>query len=222
MMEFQLDQAVEILQRTPAILNALLRGLADDWIHNNEGGESWSPHAVVGHLIHGEETDWIPRAKIILERGETKPFEPFDRFAMFEKSKGKSLSELLATFARLREENLRQLEEMNLTPELLAKRGTHPELGTVTLGQLLALRVGRLKDEGKYTPSHVSMAKRNNVRMALDIAREARSVLGASGISLEFPIFRHMCNLESVYTYEGTHDMHSLILGEAITGHSAF
>ncbi len=137
-MEFQLDHATEILRRTPATLNALLRGLPSEWIDSNEGLDSWSPFDVVGHLIHGEEADWIPRAKIILKYGEARGFEPFDRFAMFEASRGKSLDELLSTFERLRGESLRELEEMNLTPELLGKRGMHPELGVVTLSQLLS------------------------------------------------------------------------------------
>src|SRR5215472_6705254 len=101
-MEFQLEQATEILRRTPAILNALLRHLSDEWVRPNEGPESWSPYDIVGHLIHGEETDWIPRAKIILTDGESRAFEPFDRFAMFEKSRGQSLAELLDRFERLR------------------------------------------------------------------------------------------------------------------------
>jgi hypothetical protein len=137
-MEFQLEEAKEILRQTPATLDALLRLLSQTWIERNEGPGTWSPFGVVGHLIHGEETDWIPRARIIINDGESRPFEPFDRVAMFEKSKGKSLVELLDTFSRLRSSNLRQLEEMNVTPEMLEKRGTHPELGTVTLGQLLA------------------------------------------------------------------------------------
>jgi len=137
-MEFQLEEAKEILRQTPATLDALLRPLSQTWIERNEGPGTWSPFDVVGHLIHGEETDWIPRARIIINDGESRPFEPFDRVAMFEKSKGKSLVELLDTFSRLRSSNLRQLEEMNVTPEMLEKRGTHPELGTVTLGQLLA------------------------------------------------------------------------------------
>jgi len=137
-MEFQLDQAKSVLQRTPATLNSLLRDLPDAWIMHNEGPETWSPFDVVGHLIHGEETDWIPRARIILADGESRAFVPFDRSAMFEKSKGKSLGELLETFAHLRRENLRELEQMNLTPELLSKRGKHPELGIVTLSELLA------------------------------------------------------------------------------------
>ena len=137
-MEYRLDQAKEILRRTPATLNALLSNLSDDWVLANEGPETFSPYDVIGHLIEGEENDWIPRARIILEHGEAKPFEKFDRFAMYEKSKGKSLAELLARFEEVRSENLRQLEEMNLTPELLQKRGTHPALGAVTLSQLLS------------------------------------------------------------------------------------
>jgi len=137
-MEFQLEQAKHVLQRTPPTLNSLLHDLPDEWVFSNEGPDTWSPFDVIGHLIHGEQTDWIPRAKIILADGENRTFEPFDRVAMFEKSKGKSLGELLDTFAGLRRENLRQLEQMNLTPELLSKRGKHPELGIVTLSQLLA------------------------------------------------------------------------------------
>jgi hypothetical protein len=137
-MEYRLDQAKEVLRRTPATLNALLSDLPDDWVLANEGPDTFSPYDVIGHLIEGEENDWIPRARIILEHGETKPFEKFDRFAMYEKSKGKSLTELLATFAQLRGESLRQLDEMSLTPEQLQKQGTHPALGVVTLSQLLS------------------------------------------------------------------------------------
>ena len=137
-MEFQQEHAVDILGRTPATLQSLLRDLPEPWVMQNEGPETWSPYDILGHLVHSEETDWIPRAKIILEHGEARAFEPFDRFAMFEKSKGKTIAELLDTFARLRAENLRELQTLNLTPELLEKRGTHPELGTVLLKQLLA------------------------------------------------------------------------------------
>jgi uncharacterized damage-inducible protein DinB len=137
-MEFQLDQATEILKRTPATLNSLLHHLPDEWALANESPDSWSPFDVVGHLIHGEESDWIPRARVILEYGESRPFEPFDRFAMFEKSRGKSLGDLLSMFERLRAESLKELEQMNLTPEMLRKRGRHPELGLVTLNQLLS------------------------------------------------------------------------------------
>ena len=137
-MYYELEQAVEILRRTPATLDTLLRDLPEPWLFQNEGPETWSPYDVVGHLIEGEETDWIPRAKIILEQGEARPFDRFDRFAMFEKSKGKTIAELLETFARLREASLRELQQLNLTPELLEKQGMHPVLGIVTMKQLLA------------------------------------------------------------------------------------
>lgn len=137
-MEFKLEHAVEILQRTPATLNSLLRDLPESWLIQNEGPETWSPYDVIGHLIHGEETDWLPRAKMILEHGEARAFEPFDRVAMFEKSTGKSIGELLDMFAHARAESLRELQSMNLTSDLLEKRGSHPELGVVTMKQLLS------------------------------------------------------------------------------------
>jgi hypothetical protein len=137
-MNFELAQAIEILRRTPATLNALLRDLPEPWLVQNEGVDTWSPYDVIGHLIHGEETDWIPRAKIIIEHGETRAFEPFDRVAMFEESKGKSFVELLDTFAELRAKNLCELDSLSLTADLLNKRGRHPELGVVTLRQLLS------------------------------------------------------------------------------------
>jgi hypothetical protein len=136
-MEFELEHAIQILRRTPATLNSLLRDLPEPWLINNEGPETWSPNDIVGHLIHAEESDWIPRAKIILEHGEARPFDPFDRFAML-KSKGKPIAELLDTFTRRRTQSLQQLESLNLTPDLLDKRGTHPEFGVVTLKQLLS------------------------------------------------------------------------------------
>ena len=137
-MEYKLAHAIAVLQRTPATLNSLLRDLPEPWLVQNEGAETWSPYDVIGHLIHGEQTDWIPRAKIILEHGETRAFEPFDRVAMFDESKGKSIVELLDTFAELRAKSLRELQSLNLTTELLEKRGRHPELGVVTLKQLLS------------------------------------------------------------------------------------
>jgi DinB superfamily len=137
-MEFQLDEAIELLKRTPATLNALLRGLPEVWTANNEGPKTWSPYDVMGHLIHGEQTDWIPRAKRILDEGEAKPFDPFDRFAQFENSKGKSLDQLLDEFAAVRETSLEALRALNVTPETLGRRGMHPGLGRVTLGELLA------------------------------------------------------------------------------------
>jgi hypothetical protein len=137
-MDYQLDQARDILSRTPAVLRTLLHDLPDVWIRSNEGPDTWSPFDVVGHMIHAEEEDWIPRARTILEHGETRAFAPFDRTAMFESSKGKTLEDLLATFALLRAESLRELEGLNITPELLEKRGMHPVLGPVTLGHLLS------------------------------------------------------------------------------------
>jgi hypothetical protein len=137
-MDFKLEEGIELLRQTPSAINALLRPLSSAWCQRNEGPNTWSPFDVVGHLIHGEETDWIPRARIIINDGETRPFVPFDRVAMFEKSKGKSLPELLDTFSNLRRSNILELEQMNLTPGMLEKRGTHPELGPVTLAQLLA------------------------------------------------------------------------------------
>ncbi len=137
-MEFQIDEAIEVLSRTPAVLEAMLGGLSDPWVQNNYGEKTFSPFDVVGHLIHGERVDWIPRARIILEHGERKPFEPFDRYAMYEASRGKSMGELLHTFAELRAKNLDALRAMDISPEQLALRGTHPELGPVTLENLLA------------------------------------------------------------------------------------
>jgi hypothetical protein len=137
-MNFELEHAIPVLRQTPATLNSLLLDLPEPWAIQNEGVETWSPYDILGHLIHAEHTDWIPRARIILEQGETRPFDPFDRFAMFEDSQGKSLAELLETFARLRARSVEHLEQMNLTPDLLEKRGTHPEFGVVTMKQLLA------------------------------------------------------------------------------------
>ncbi|MDX6614689.1 MAG: hypothetical protein QOD75_3875 [Blastocatellia bacterium] len=137
-MEFQLDQALAILRRTPIVVNELLRDLPDDWVRPNEGPDTWSPYDIVGHLIQGEENDWIPRAKIILEHGVTRAFDPFDRFAQFKLSEGKTLSILLDRFALLRQQNLEELTNLRITTEQLAKRGQHPDLGEVTLAQLLA------------------------------------------------------------------------------------
>ena len=133
-----MEEGVAILARTPTTLDALLRGLPDGWIAAHEGGTTWSPFDVIGHLIHGERTDWIPRARIILEHGEGKPFEKFDRLAQFAQSQGRTLASLLDEFAALRRENLQALESMHLTGTDLDRRGRHPELGVVTLRQLLA------------------------------------------------------------------------------------
>jgi hypothetical protein len=140
---FTLPEAIALLTRTPASLDALLRGLPDIWARTNEGrcndgNETWSAFDIVGHLIVGERTDWIPRTRIILEQGEARAFDPFDRYAQVKESRGKSLEQLLDEFARLRKDNLAALRSLNLQPEDLARRGLHPELGVVTLSQLLA------------------------------------------------------------------------------------
>ncbi|UCF21193.1 MAG: DinB family protein [Gemmatimonadota bacterium] len=137
-MDFELEKAVEILSRTPATLGSLLEGLSPYWTKRGEGTDGWSPFDIVGHLLHGEETDWIPRLKIILEQRESKTFAPFDRFAQFEKFEGKRLPELLLNFAEARSRNLQTLSDLELKPDQLGLRGTHPELGTVTARQLLA------------------------------------------------------------------------------------
>ena len=135
---FSLDETIAVLSRTPAALNALLRGLPNSWVRGTEGKDSWSAFDIVGHLIVGERTDWMPRLRIILENGEARPFDPFDRFAQAKESRGKSLEQLLDEFDRLRRENLAALQALNLRPEDLTRRGRHPALGVVTLAELLA------------------------------------------------------------------------------------
>jgi hypothetical protein len=137
-MQIDLDSAVAVLKRTPRTLRSMLEGLPSGWTDQNEGAETWSPFEVLGHLIHGEKTDWIPRAKIILEAGERRPFDAFDRQAQLVESAGKTVEELLNEFEMLREENLRILEALSLGSSDLARTGIHPELGRVTLGQLIA------------------------------------------------------------------------------------
>ena len=137
-MEFQLTHAVEILERTPGSFRALLGGLPEAWTSPNEGPDTFSAFDNLGHLIHGERTDWIPRARIILAQGVDRRFEPYDRFAQYRESKGKSLAELIEEFARLRSGNLATLREWQLTDRELALEGEHPGLGRVTLQQLLA------------------------------------------------------------------------------------
>ena len=137
-MELSPADAVAVLKRTPATLHAMLEGLPDTWLVANEGPDTFSPRDVIGHLIHGEETDWVPRMRIILEHGEAVPFTPFDRFAFRTASVGHSTSALLERFAARRRESLRAVGAMTLDPAALARTGTHPGLGRVTLGQLLA------------------------------------------------------------------------------------
>jgi DinB superfamily len=135
---FVMEEAVAILSRTPATLNALLRGLPDGWITAHEGGETWSPFDVIGHLIHAERTNWIPRARVILEYGETRPFDQFDRVAQFASSNGRTLPGLLDEFATVRNESLSALAALHLTGADFDRRGRHPDFGVVTLRQLLA------------------------------------------------------------------------------------
>ena len=137
-MNFSFDDALPVLRSTPAVLRAWLKDLPDTWVRANEGAETWSPFDIVGHLIHGERTDWMDRVDIILAHGESRPFTPFDRFGQFEASRGKSLRQLLDTFAELRGANLARLESLELGADDFPRHGRHPELGPVTLGQLLA------------------------------------------------------------------------------------
>jgi hypothetical protein len=137
-MSFSLADAVPLLARTPAVLNAWLRDLPEGWQTANEGGETWSPYDVLGHLIHGEKTDWVPRARLILDHADDVPFERFDRFAQFRESAGKTLPQLLDTFASLRQANLQTLQGLAIGASQLDRPGRHPELGGVTLRQLLA------------------------------------------------------------------------------------
>ena len=133
-----LEAVVAVLERTPATLGALLADLPERLERGNEGGQSWSPFDVLGHLIHGERTDWIPRLRIIFEHGGPREFEPFDRFAQLEASGGRGVEDLLDDFEALRAANLRTLAALDLGPKDLARRGRHPELGEVTAAELLA------------------------------------------------------------------------------------
>jgi len=137
-MNFDLSKSLEILQRTPDVLIAMLRDVSPDWTTINEGGETWSAFDVVGHLIHGERSDWIQRMEIILSDNPDKTFKKFDRFAMFEESKGKTLNQLLENFSSVRKKNLDILRSKNLSPDDLLKKGVHPAFGEVTLSQLLS------------------------------------------------------------------------------------
>jgi uncharacterized damage-inducible protein DinB len=137
-MNFDLDQSIEILERTPFVIESLLNGLSDDWTNGNEGPDTWSPYDVVGHLIHGEKTDWISRLEIILSNGPNKTFEKFDRFAQFNESKGKSLDDLLQEFKALRNRNIALLKSKRIAASDFVRTGIHPKFGEVTLAQLLS------------------------------------------------------------------------------------
>lgn len=136
-MQFELEKALPVLERTPQVIEALLYGLADEWIDTNEGGDTWSPVDIVAHLIFGEKTDWIPRIQVILGEG-SKEFVPFDMEGHYKEKKGKTMSQLLDELKVLRKENLALLQTFNITEASLSRTGIHPVLGTVTLRELLA------------------------------------------------------------------------------------
>ncbi len=156
-MDFELAAGMAVLERTPATLRAMLAGLPQAWIDATEGPDTWSPYVIVGHLIHGEHTDWIPRARIILAQGPQRRFTPYNRFAQLRDSQGKTLATLLDEFERLRADNVATLAGWKLTDAQLALEGEHPELGPVTLGQLLAAWV--VHDLGHVAQTARVMAK---------------------------------------------------------------
>lgn len=162
-MEFDLDSGVAILERTPAVLRELLAGLPEAWIVPNEGPETWSPLDVIGHLIHGEETDWMVRTRIILSPGPERRFEPFDRLGHVGAEHGSTMEALLDRFARLRAANLEELRGLDLRGEQLSRTGEHPEFGTVTLAQLLATWV--VHDLGHLAQIARVMAKQYHVEV---------------------------------------------------------
>ncbi|HLK28911.1 MAG TPA: DinB family protein [Puia sp.] len=137
-MNFSLEKSIQILERTPVVLETWLKDISNEWATSNEGPQTWNAYDIVGHLIHGEKTDWIPRAEIILSEKNDKRFEKFDRFAQFEDSKGKSLEDLLEEFKIIRKKNINILHSLNITDADLEKKGIHPAFGEVTLVQLLS------------------------------------------------------------------------------------
>ena len=156
-MKFDLVSSMDVLRRTPQTMRAVLEGIGEDWARSTEGRDTFSPFDVVGHLIDGEETDWMPRARIILARDPEAPFEPYDRFRHYARNRGRSLGSLLDEFARLRAENLAQLGAWNLGDSELGLRARHPSLGPVTLRQLLAAWV--VHDLGHVAQTVRVMAK---------------------------------------------------------------
>lgn len=156
-MTFEISKSIEILRQTPDTLITMLNGLSDEWLHNNEGEHTWSPYDIIGHLVHGEKTDWIVRAKIILSSLENKTFEPFDRFAQERDSQGKIIQDLLDEFKVLRTKNLEELKALQITEDDYTKQGIHPELGEVDLKQLLATWV--VHDLGHIAQISKVMAK---------------------------------------------------------------
>jgi hypothetical protein len=155
---FEIAEGVAVLERTPRVLREMLDGLPSVWTDADEGPDTWSPYVIIGHLIHGERADWIPRARIILAQGTDRRFTPFDRFAQFRESEGKSLTELLDELAQLRAESLATLAEWRVTDAQLALEGEHPAFGRVTLRQLLSCWVAH--DLGHIAQIGRVMAKR--------------------------------------------------------------
>jgi uncharacterized damage-inducible protein DinB len=137
-MKFDIQKSIEILSRTPGALECLLTGLSDEWIYNNEGNDTWNVYQIIGHLIHGEKTDWIPRMKIILSPSPNKQFELFDRRAHMRENQNESLAVLLKEFRQRRDQNISELKEAEVSEKDLQRIGIHPEFGEVTLSQLLA------------------------------------------------------------------------------------
>lgn len=162
-MDFDLASGASILARTPRVLREMLAGLPDIWVDATEGPDTWSPRVVLGHLIHGERTDWIPRARLILDRGPRRRFTPFDRLPQSDGATP-SIAELLDELARLRTENLRTLDGWHLTDHEMALEAEHPELGPVTLRQLLATWVA-------HDLSHIA-------QVARVMAKQYRSAIG--------------------------------------------
>jgi hypothetical protein len=177
-MMFRVDEALPVLQRTPGALRALLQDLPDAWTSATEGPNTWSPFDVVGHLIHADRTDWVPRVEHILRHGDAVPFPAFDREAMFAASSGLSLTELLDTFDRLRRESLARLAELELTDADLARSGLHPQFGAVTLDQHLATWVA-------HDLGHVSQVVRVMARQYTDAVGPWRAYLSVLGRSRE-------------------------------------
>jgi hypothetical protein len=169
-MHFDLAHGLAVLERTPQTFHALLDGLDLAWTDANEGPDTWSPYIIVGHLIHGERTDWIPRARLIIEQGPDRRFTPYDRFAQLTESEGKSLSALLAEFSHLRAANVAIVRGWHLSDEQLALEGEHPEFGTVTLRQLLATWVA-------HDLSHIAQAARVMAKQYRDAVGPWRAYL---------------------------------------------
>lgn len=137
-MKFDLERSIEVLAATPTSVRALLGELSEDWIASRGDHENWQPFDIIGHYIYAEEAGWIPRAKVILAQADDRTFPPFDRVAQFERSKGRSLAELLDEFERVRSENIQTLRSWELVDEELELKGVHPEFGEVTLRELIA------------------------------------------------------------------------------------